>query len=262
MLMTDVAVRAPAIFANSPKPGVSTRYEFLPSSSIINHLTDNGYIIRDVNQRKSRSVDNRAYAKHVIRFRKDSDIQKDDIFPEGILINSHDRTTALTFMMGFFRLVCANGLVVGESVAPPIKFHHSSNNPIDLVLDTLDNQWKLFEDVFPLVNEMRNKELNEFQQHMFASHVNMQFFEGQIINPISDLLKVRRYDDNKNNLWTVYNRIQENMLKGGMLIPNLVNGTKRQTRSLYRHNRAITNIDKTVTWNRELWDMAVDLLKE
>lgn len=256
----DVAERSPATFAIKPKPGVSERYEFIPTSEILNHLTDNGYMIRNVSQRKSRSVDNQQYAKHLIQFRKQGQYQIDDIFPEGVLINSHDRTTALTFNIGLFRLVCANGMVIGESLIKPLKFNHSYKNPIDLVLDKIDGQWKLFEEIQPVIKTMREIILFPSQINDYCYKINKQFFDGKLINS-SSLVDIKRQEDRGDSLWKIFNRAQENIMKGGLIIPNEMNGTKRKAKSPFRHLPSVRNIDKMINWNKELWDMTMDYVK-
>lgn len=262
MLMTDVQKYVPSAFATNPKPGVTERYEFLPTSNILNYLTDNGYEIRHVTQRKSRKVENRPYAKHMITFRKSGYDKQGDIVPEGILINSHDKTTALEFRMGFFRVVCTNGLVVGTSVFPGLSFKHNHNNPIELVLDQLDNKWKMFDDIVPAINEMRNFPLTTMEQYQFAHRVNYKFYNNSLVDPLVDLLKVRREEDTSSDIWTIYNRIQENMMKGGLHVPNIINGTKRQARSPVRGTKVVRNIDRLVEWNADLWDLTTEFMGE
>jgi hypothetical protein len=260
MLLTDVARVAPAVFADKPIMGVSERYNFIPTTEMINHLSDNGYVIRKVQQRNSRKPEKKAFAKHMIQFRKEGDIQVGDVFPEGILINSHDGTTPFVFRMGFYRFVCSNGLIVGDSVMPPMKLKHSGNTTIDLVLDTLDNQWKMFEDMMPILDDMRHLILTQDQQKAFAQYTNETLFFNSLMD-YEQLLKVRRWDDSSNDLWTVFNRVQENALKGGLFIPNKIEGTKRQMRNPIRRSRKITGIDSDVSWNTQLWDQAVEFLE-
>jgi len=42
--------------------------------------------------------------------------EKDDLIPEVVIKNSYDGSTAITVMAGAFRLVCTNGMVIGEIV--------------------------------------------------------------------------------------------------------------------------------------------------
>ncbi len=68
--------------------------------------------------------------------------------------------------------------------------------------------------------------------------------------PITEtqILRPRRYDDNRADLWTVFNRVQENLVKGG-LSGRAANGRRQRT-------RAVQGIDQNVRLNRALWLLA------
>ena len=62
---------------------------------------------------------------------------------------------------------------------------------------------------------------------------------------VEDILRPRRQQDMGNDVWTVYNVVQENIIKGGFTNSN----TGRKA-------RAVKHIDKTISYNQELWDLA------
>ncbi|WP_261906820.1 DUF945 domain-containing protein, partial [Salmonella enterica] len=64
----------------------------------------------------------------------------------------------------------------------------------------------------------------------------------------TQILTPRRYEDRSDDLWTTYQRIQENLLKGG-----LPGRTAKGKRS---HTRAVNGIDGDIRLNRALWVMA------
>ena len=67
------------------------------------------------------------------------------------------------------------------------------------------------------------------------------------------MLTPRRYEDRRDDLWTVYNRVQESLIKGG-LSGRTVQGKNNRT-------RAVTSIDGDVKLNRALWVMAENMLE-
>ena len=67
---------------------------------------------------------------------------------------------------------------------------------------------------------------------------------------VNSVLQARRTQDADNNLWTVFNRAQENLLRGGFM----VNGGRRSSRT-------ITSIDKNLELNTSLWDLASNYSK-
>ncbi|STT50912.1 Domain of uncharacterised function (DUF932) [Klebsiella pneumoniae] len=70
---------------------------------------------------------------------------------------------------------------------------------------------------------------------------------------VSQLLTPRRREDYSDDLWTVYQRVQENLMKGG-----LSGRTAQGKRSC---TRAVTGIDGDVKLNRALWVMAENMLE-
>jgi hypothetical protein len=69
----------------------------------------------------------------------------------------------------------------------------------------------------------------------------------------SQLLTPRRIDDRASDLWTTFNRVQENMIKGGLRARNK-SGHSTTT-------RAVKGIDQNVKLNRALWQLAEGMRK-
>ena len=70
----------------------------------------------------------------------------------------------------------------------------------------------------------------------------------------SQILSPRRWQDESNDLWTTYQRIQENLIKGALSGRNAKGGRS--------HTRAVRSIDGDVKLNRALWVMAEALLTQ
>ncbi len=86
-------------------------------------------------------------------------------------------------------------------------------------------------------------------QHALAKAALTYRF-GEEHQPVAatQILTPRRYEDRKDDLWSVFNRIQENLSKGGL--PGHTAKGKRT------HTRAVNGIDGDVKLNRALWVMA------
>ena len=69
----------------------------------------------------------------------------------------------------------------------------------------------------------------------------------------AQILSARRWQDESSDLWTTYQRIQENLIKGGL--------PGRTTKGKRAHTRAVKGIDGDVKLNRALWVMAESLLE-
>jgi len=64
------------------------------------------------------------------------------------------------------------------------------------------------------------------------------------------LLKARRTEDEGTDLWTTVNRVQENLIRGG------VSDSHRDRRGRLRSVRALRGIDSKVGLNKGLWSLA------
>ena len=95
----------------------------------------------------------------------------------------------------------------------------------------------------------RQRILNTDEQRHF-SILASAFWGGRV--PAHQLLEARRPEDQGDDLWRVFNRVQENMIKGGVVGRS---PTGRNTRT-----HGIRAMDNTVRVNQKLWEIAEELL--
>ena len=76
-------------------------------------------------------------------------------------------------------------------------------------------------------------------------------FDDSPVRP-DQIIQPRRREDAGQSLWTTYNTIQENMIRGGL------HGQKRNAEGRIRRSqtRPVNGIDQNVTLNRALWTLA------
>jgi hypothetical protein len=250
--LSDDQIRrvAPSIFADGKHESRSERYTYIPTIDVLRGLRNEGFQPFMVCQTRVRDQDKREFTKHLIRMRPASEINGEDV-NEIILLNSHDGTSSYQMLGGVYRFVCQNGMVAGETVGE-VRVPHKGNivrNVINGAFDVLDG--------FDLIREqkegMQTVTLNRDEQHAFArSALALRYdpTDADVPAPIaeSQLLNVRRFEDRRDDLWVVFNRIQENMTKGGL------HGRSRSGRAM--STRPVTGIDQNVKLNRALWMLA------
>lgn len=103
---------------------------------------------------------------------------------------------------------------------------------------------------------MRAIALDDGEAEVFArSALVLKYDEPGKTLPIteSQILRPRRFDDNRKDLWSTFNRVQENLIKGGLAGRS---GNGRQQRT-----RPVQGIDQNVRLNRALWLLAEGLRK-
>jgi Domain of unknown function (DUF932) len=127
---------APSIFATQPIDTVSDRYSFLPTSSVLKGMRENGWLPVRAEQQSVRTEARRGFQKHLIRFARAEHLgswEKNQVRPEVVLLNSHDKSSAYQLHCGLFRLVCSNGMVVADATFQRISIKHSGFNPDSVI---------------------------------------------------------------------------------------------------------------------------------
>ena len=94
----------------------------------------------------------------------------------------------------------------------------------------------------------KSTELNDEQIVEFANKASQLRFnndKSETYVDINGLLQIERVEDEGNNLWSVFNRVQEKLISG-----NFSYGKKN------RKARSIKNFTQDLNINKELWEMA------
>lgn len=275
---------APAIFADQPIAEVSDRYHFVPTIQVVDGLRDAGWFPVDAKQGVAQKLGNADKSLHMVRFRH-PDLQPigdDGLYPEAILTNSHNRSAAFKFMLGLFRMLCSNGIITSDASFGGISVRHN-NSAIDGAIEACKQLTEQAPNMITKVEDFRTIQLAPTEREIFArSALNMkhgvhtqQLPDGTekptviygrpweydravadkgednvVYVPVepSQLLQAHRADDQGTDLWTTYNVIQENLIKGGTRGRSV---SRRRSRT-----RGISAVSEDVRVNKNLWGMA------
>ncbi|HBO9041979.1 MULTISPECIES: DUF932 domain-containing protein [Pseudomonadota] len=248
--LSDDQIRrvAPSIFADAPHESRSERYSYIPTATVLTELRKEGFQPFMVTQTRVRDEGRREHTKHMIRLRHASQINGAEA-NEIVLLNSHDGTSSYQMLAGMFRFVCSNGLVCGDTVAD-VRVPHKGDvagHVIEGAFEVLSG----FERVKESRDLMRSITLDEGEAEVFArAALSLKYDDPDKPAPIteSQILMPRRFDDRRPDLWSVFNRTQENLTKGG-LYGRSANGRRQRT-------RPVQGIDSDVRLNRALWLLA------
>ena len=240
---------APSIFADAPHESRSQRYAYIPTATVLTELRKEGFQPFMVTQTRTRHEDRRDYTKHMIRLRHASQINARGEANEIILLNSHDGTSSYQMLAGMFRFVCSNGLVCGDTVAD-VRVPHKG----DVAGQVIEGAYQVlhgFDRALESRESMQAITLDEGEAEVFArAALSLKYDDPDKPAPIteSQILMPRRFDDRRPDLWSVFNRTQENLTKGG-LHGRSANGRRQKT-------RPVQGIDSDVRLNRALWMLA------
>lgn len=240
--------QAPAVFGRKPSPKASHRYNFISTKKIIKAFEKEGWYPVRVQQTKARDAQNQVYRKHTIRFRNDAfmDAEVGDIIPELHYSNAHDTTCALRLNLAAERVKCKNGLIMTFQDMISIRMRHSGFSQAEL-RKALREVLAQFKVAFQRIAEYTRIQLSPTEQIELARaamHIRWGEETNVKIAPEA-LLECRRDADNKNDLWTVFNRVQENIIRGG--------GEYKNDEGKTRHVRKIRGAVADERINKELW---------
>lgn len=241
----------PSVFSEDKHESRSERYTCIPTITLLDSLQREGFQPFFACQTRVRDPGRREHTKHMLRLRREGQITGQQV-PEIILLNSHDGTSSYQMLPGLFRAVCQNGLVCGESfgeVRVPYK-----GNVVEKVIKGAYEVLGIFDRVEEKRDAMQSLILPPPARQALASAALTYRF-GEDHQPVteSQLLSPRRWQDESNDLWTTFQRIQENLIKGGL---HGRNAAGKRT-----HTRAVKGIDGDVKLNRALWVMAESMLQ-
>lgn len=253
--MTDERLRgvAPSVFADRAYQEMSDRYRFIPTIKVIDGLRKAGIVPVSAFQSRSRIPGKGEYTKHSIRFMIADDLgmkhlNVGDHRPEIQLVNSHDGTASYRLYLGLYRCICSNQMVVYDRSLMDMRVIHRGNG--HLVRSVVAQSRKLAqkaEGVLEVVERWRGIDLDEERQAKFAQEALGLYGSTIEVDP-KRLLQRRRYADGNPDLWTVYNKVQENMIKGGLY--------GRNSKGKGVHTRAVASVDRNLEINLGLWRLA------
>ncbi len=208
-----------------------------------------------VSEQTVRTEARKGFQRHVLRFRNfERDFTINGSTVEMVLVNSHDGLSSYQIHAGVFRLVCSNGLVVADSLFDTLRVRHQGNMDKDFI----DVSYKVIHDVPKIAEEVRSfgqVVLNRDEQEAFAkSALTLRWDRDQneTVPIVPDqLLRTRRMADQPSDLYTTFNTIQENLVRGGLAGRNR---TGRRTRT-----REVKGINENIRLNKSLWQLAQEM---
>ena len=245
--------QVPAVFAASADDHRSPRYTFVPTERVLTGLVQAGFVPVEARQTRTRSA-SPLHARHVVRLRRRFEtVQLRDSAPEVIFLNSHDGTSAYQLRVGLFRVVCTNGLIVSRGAFPTFSVPHRGNIVDDVVAHALGIAER-FDVLATQVERMEQRQLFKDEQVRFAERALVLRYPDptQAGMPASQLLQCRRPEDTGDDLYSTLNKVQENLLRGGL--------PRRSASGRLVRTRRISSIREDVRVNSGLWDLAAEVL--
>lgn len=263
-ITADVRKDFPAIFNTRRSVNVSEDYKLYRSDKVIDIMLENGMTLVEIGQERiGWSKKRHAHTQiHTMRFRDSRFGRKGfgvgDSFPEIVVMNSHDGRCVFRAMAGVFRLVCSNGMVVGNSsLGKVIRRHYGEANAFDRVAGILADMPKAVAQVSQVIERWDGMALSEREQMALAKQMLTRKLpcggkRPDWLQP-EQLLEHRRdadapSKDGSRTLWNTFNVLQESLTNANV---ERIGGEGRR-----RAIRPIEGVVDNIGFNQTLWTAA------
>lgn len=231
----------------------SEKYNHVQTSTIVNSLIERGYKVRKYQESRTNVEHRKGFQKHLIRLSIQQAREINQTVPELVIINSHDGTTAFRILVGLYRLVCANGLILGSTVDEHRITHVEENiiEKIQYACNAASMQADKLVEIAANWDKVKLSaiELIELGQQALDVRIDRDkqtLNKDQKIFNIQSILQRRRQADKEPTLWQTFNAVQENCLN-----PLIVYNREEKLVTA----RAPKAIDTIVTINKKLYDI-------
>jgi hypothetical protein len=249
LTINQLKEQAPTLFTEQPHHEVSDKYHFIPTINVVNEIKSHNWYPVSVSQANVRDENKEGTQQHLVKFRHFDDLlNPQENAVELLLFNSHDRSKSFSISAGIYRFICSNGLVIADSVFKTYKIKHLGDRDND-VATAIENITNIKPILMGKINIFENITLNQGEKEVFAKSSIPLRFDKYLQIDHNNLLVSHRDEDTKDDLYTVLNVIQENLLKGN------ISGINKNTNRRFT-SKEITSISKDVNINQGLWDIA------
>lgn len=251
----ELKVKCPMAFKTQPtNPMVSDKYVMATTMDVVSDMAKLGWYPVEAKQCREKKNSKGIRSFHMIALQNplvkvmDSNGNVEG-WPRIILTSSHDGFNSFTFRCGFYKFLCSNGLILSEAEFAKVSIRHINYSFEDLKTMITKVTIRIPE-IIETINHMKGKILTKSEKYEIAtSFFNIR--KGLPINKkidndiVLNILKPNRKEDENNDLWSVFNTCQENVIKG--------NFSLKTKNGMLRKQRPIKSIKKDLDFNQEFW---------
>lgn len=262
--LAQLRQRAPAIFAETPHASRSDRYVTIPTGAVLEALEREGFRPFAAASAGSRDETRRGHAKHMVRLRHASAepvTRLGGLIPEIVLINASDGSAAYNLICGLFRMVCTNGLMVAAGDVDRVRVPHHGR-PDQIVHNVISGSYRVLEQApraIEAATTWSQVTMTQPQQAAFAREaLAVRWPDPEKPAPVdaAAIVAPRRTADALPDVWSVFNRVQENITQGGQRYRLFQRRHGITMAGQRRTVGAVHSIDDDRRINQQLWAMA------
>jgi len=251
----EIIQRAPSVLTREGMPEKThSAYVNVSTMDVIEVMRNQGWIPTLAGQQKVRVGERSGYQKHIVKLSNPNLVIGPDHL-QAIITNSHDGGSAYKFDLGIYRFVCSNGMIVGNTFES-INIRHIAIST-DEVLQASQSMLDFAPQVANQIESMKSTRMTSPMNRAFA-RASMLLVYGEDgdggrwpFDP-GELLRIRHEEDRKDHsLWTSYNAVQENIMKGGI--------EYKTEKGRAMKTRPVKAIDRHVNLNKALHSLATEM---
>jgi hypothetical protein len=266
MRVTDAtSLEKNPVKALTARPDLADSYRFVNSQLVLSAFADAGWQPVAQQALLPRRADRMGFQKHLVRLENPAYPSVPGLEgsaasrPQLIVLNSHDKASSLRLTWGMWRFVCLNGLIMGDALAE-IRLNHSAN-VMKRLPDAIGSMIDSFPKLIDQVTALRRKQLSEAAIGKLIQTVyDARLHHVKTLERVDYTLPLLRREDNTRDAFTVFNRIQEVAIRGG--IRYTYNRQVRNSKMLalsHGTSRRVNSIDESLKLNQLAYATALDL---
>lgn len=258
----------PVLFNEKPHPMLSARYAPVPTIQVIEKMEGMGFLPAQVQVQRLNKVarvennpffDRDGFQLHKVTFTSPNwgTVSKGEMIPTISLINSMDGKSMFKTIMGFFRLVCTNGLmlpVAGANSSFKVK-HFLNGMDYTAFMENLHAELENHAGFLKNFSLKKYKSvfLSEDQKETFAREALLSRYTDEEIKKvsISEVLVPMREQDGGNTLWNVFNTLQEKLEKGEVYLTT----PREEKDDRIRKSKPMAAINANTNMQQMLWSL-------
>lgn len=254
----DSEIKISSALAEHPSSITSSKYQFFNTKILIDALLEKKWEVYSQAEAFTRNPLRKGFQRHMIIFKN-----KEYSNPEGdlqvVVRNAHDNTASVEIFTGFMRILCSNQLFARSlGTGSLLKIKHNDSNIQKKVLDGFYKMVEFLPVYDKIIHLLIKKKLSSAQMEEFTRRAIQYRFEEDPEKleriPVESVWKPRRTFDNSNTAWIVLNRVQENLVRGGVSYSRINKNGKLEIATT-RPLRSITRVP-------ELNDFLLDTMLE
>lgn len=256
----DILRRAPSVYADDKAERLTSRYHALHTADLLPVLADYGYHPVQAAQKQARKG-RVEHAAHMLAFAKD--VGEGGLRSEIVAYNSHDGTSGVKLFAGAYRFICSNGIIAGEGFSANLRHTHKAMSGFEGMLQNIIAGLPKMMDT---IEALRQRTMDYDEAAALAKQavkLRWDFLDGAYVpedtrgtfataKTVQNALSCQRREDDTYDAWTVLNRIQENVVRGHVIVQSFTEKGQGE-----RKARPIQSIQEHVRVNQQLFDLVV-----